>query len=413
MRYNQTVVDVIALSVAINGGADMSLSVVHIPIHFIVLAIATVSLGAETALPDSSHVVDASAAPVVAVVGDAENPAPPGSAWGVLTEITENQRAVADDPEKKKRVPKKETSKKDENQRDSGDSYRDSNYDDDGSDACVGACIGSFLSGIFNSSDEKEYESSYQEESVYTPTQTHAQYDEKPTQEKQEEAYPLQKQASAQYEDKSDQKMPWDEFTLAGFRLALDLSLWGFAGPSALVDEYMNTGGRYALSGCFNLGGTFEIEVDAGYSHINGKPIFDYETSTRLESPQSSHIQLFDTGVRFGMIHVFSSGSPILRWGLGPRVFWVKETADLKVYSLPGEIYLEDREEALEEWRLGGDIIVSMMWNVGSDFLVGFSTRFFVIPWESSYMKSLTLDHIGNKSVTGWSVGCTVHFNGL
>lgn len=348
-------------------------SIVPIPVPLLVLVAlmtATVSLADEAAAPDSSGV------------------AIPGSAWGALSETTETTRAAAEE-EKKKRVPKKETPKKDESQGDSDYDYDDD--DDDGTDGCIGACIGGFLAGIFSSSDKQEYKSSEQEEYTYQPAQTYTQYDEEPTEEKHKEA-----------------------FIPAGFRLGLDLSLWGFAGPSDLLDEYKKyPGGRYALGGYFNMGGTFEIEVDAAYSHIKGQPLFDYETSTRLESPQSSHIQMFDTGVRFGMIHVFSPGKPILRWGLGPRAFRVKETADLEVYSLPGEVYLGESEETLDDWSLGGDVVVSMLWDVSGDFLIGFSTRFFIIPWESSYMKSLTLDHIGNKCVTGWNVGFAVHFNGF
>jgi hypothetical protein len=360
-------------------GENMSIhfnrSVVPIPvllIVFMVLMITTVSLAEETAAPDSSGV------------------AIPGSNWGALPEITETTQAAADEKEKKKRVPKKEAPKKTEEER---TSYYDDDDDDDddGTDDCIGGCIGGILAGIFSSSDKQEDKSSEQEEYTYEPAQSTTQHDDEPTQEKQKEL-----------------------FKPAGFRLGLDLSLWGFSGPSDLMDEYKEfEGGRYALSGYFNMSGTFEIEVDAGYSHIKGRPLFDYETSTKLESPQSSHIQMFDTGVRFGMIHVFSPGGPILRWGLGPRAFWVKETADLEVYSLPDETYLGDKEETLEDWRLGGDVVVSMLWDVGRDFLIGFSTRFFVIPWESSYMKSLTLDHIGKKSVTGWNVGFAVHFNGL
>jgi len=347
-------------------------SFVPVPVLLIVLMIliiSTVSLADETAVPDSSGVVA------------------PGSTWGALPPSTEAPLAAADEKEKKKRVPKKETPKKEENQRDSY--YEDDDEDEDGLEGCVGSCIGSFFAGIFSSSNEKKYDSSEQENFSHEPAQTYTQLDEEPTQEKQKEA-----------------------FIPAGFRLGLNVSLWGIAGPSDLVDEYKNTGGRYGLSGCFNMGGSFEIEIDAAYSHINGQPLFDYETSTILESPQSSHMQLFDTGLRFGMIHVFSPGKPILRWGLGPRMFWLKETADLDVYSLPGEVYQGSREETLEDWQLGGDILVSMLWDVGSDILLGFNVRFFFIPWESSYMKSLTLDHLGND-VTGWSVGFDVHFNGL
>jgi hypothetical protein len=114
-----------------------------------------------------------------------------------------------------------------------------------------------------------------------------------------------------------------------------------------------------------------------------------------------------------GTIHNLSPKGPFLRWGLGPRMFWVKESADLLVYSLPDMGYQGEATESLDKWRLGGDVVFSMLWDTNSSVLVGFSTRMFVIPWDSDYEKALTLDYIGKRALVGFNIGLAVHFNGL
>ncbi len=369
----------------------MSLLVVRIPILLTVLMIATISSAAEVAIPDSTLVTQTAATSVSAMESGADISAFPGSTWGVLLGAIGTQPASADDEDEdeKKRVPKKKIRKK-------GESTIVSSDDDDQS--CLSSCLGDLFISMLMSSDDDEDETDRVEPVSLVAEEAETAYGDT-----------LQERSYARY---VNEPAPDKIITPADFSLVLDLSWWK-VGPSDVWDEYKDGGGRIGVGGNFIPSGIFEIGVDAGFSFNRGYPLFDYETSTRLESPQSSHLWMFDSGIRVGMIHSLSNKGPFLRWGLGPRVFWVKETADLKVYSLPGPTPLDDRKEALEKWRLGGDFVVSMLWDASNDVLIGFSTRLFIIPWESSGVQSLTLDYIGRKSLVGLNFGLVVHFNGF
>jgi hypothetical protein len=363
----------------------ISLSIGRIFILFTVFMMATVSMATETAVQDSTQVADTISTPGATEDTDTGTSGLPGSAWGTMTHRTGSQSSASGDEEKKKRVPKKTPEK---TPRETPEEIKDAPPEDDDED-CVGSCIGGFLGGMFVSS--KVQESQHAQE--YAPSEA------------------FQEQGNAYYEEETDPE-PERIVTPADFSLVLDLSWWK-SGPSEVWDEYKDGGVRFAVNGYFIVGENFEIGIDAGYSHAKGYPLFDYESSTMLESPQESHLYIFDTGIRAGLIHSFSSHGPFLRWGLGPRLFWVKETADLFAYSLPDLDPLDNRTESLEEWRVGGDLVISMLWATKSSVLVGFSTRLFVIPWDSSYTKALTLDHIGKKNLVGFHIGLAVQFNGL
>ncbi len=350
-----------------------SLPVARLSILLITLLTATIALAEETAARDSARVEIEPAATIAA-----ETTAVPGSAWGALS-------ATAAEEEKKKRVKKKEPRKKN----DRGGNAEEEDEDE----SCVDSCIGGFIASIFASSSEPE--STFQPEESphpYQPTPAPA--------------------AEVAGEPEADEPEPERVVVPADFSLVLDLSMWK-SGPSEVSEEYKDGGGRFGVSAYFIPSENFEVGVDIGVAAAQGRPLYDYETSTRLESPQISHLWMIDSGLRFGMIHTFSQKGPFLRWGLGPRVYWVKENATLEVYELPSMIRLEDTKDALEAWRLGGDLSVSMLWDTNSSVLVGFSMRLFVVPWESSFTHSLTLDHIGKKSLVGFNLGLAIHFNGF
>ncbi len=352
-----------------------------------VFFMATVSMATETAVQDSTQIVDAISTPGATGDIDTETSGLPGSAWGTMTHRTGSRSVASGDEEKKKRVPKETPKEAPQESRDARAEDKDEDEDED--EDCVGSCIGGFLGGLFVSSKVEQSQHSQE----YAPSKA------------------FQEQGSAYYEEEAEPE-PERIVTPADFSLVLDLSWWK-SGPSEVWDEYKDGGVRFAVNGYFIVGENFEIGIDAGYSHAKGYPLFDYESSTMIESPQVSNLHIFDTGVRAGLIHSFSPHGPFLRWGLGPRLFWVKETADLFVYSVPDLDPLDNRTESLEEWRLGGDLVISMLWDTKSSVLVGFSTRLFVISWDSSYTKALTLDHIGKKNLVGFNIGLAVHFNGL
>jgi len=339
---------------------------------------ASLVLATETAAPDTTK------APVAAVAkDDAAGVRPPGSTWGVLPTAPGAQTPPAE--EEKKRVEKKKTRRKN----DGGDASGEEEDQDEDSSDCFGSCVGGFFGSLFSSGPEPE-PAAPPPPASFQPA-------------------PQQTTAGPAY---APQPQPERVVTPADFSLVLVPSWWK-SGPSEVWDEYKSGGGRIGVDAYFIPSENFEVGLGVGFAGATGTPLYDYVTSTRLDSPQKSHLWMVDTGVRAGMIHAFSRKGPFLRWGIGPRLFWVKETADLEVYELPGMVRLEDRKEALEQWRVGGDLAISMLWDTKSSVLLGFTVRMFVIPWNSSYEKSLTLDYIGKKSLVGFDIGLAVHFNGL
>jgi hypothetical protein len=318
----------------------------------------------------------------------------PGSNWG--SETGESGHRAVSSGDEKKRV-RKETPKE---SRKNGSEDQAVAEDDDDDDDCIDSCIGGILAGLFVSSSNSEEED---EEDHYVP-QT-ALRDTFP-----EGTYGTvadQYAPTYTYESEPDRVITPNDFSLV-----LDLSWWK-SGPSEVWEEYKDGGFRFGVNGYFLMSGTFEIGIDAAYSYARGYPLYAYETSTTLESPDKSHLNIFDTGLRIGSIHTFSPKGPFLRWGLGPRAFWVKESADLLVYSLPDMEFQGEERVSLDKWRLGGDLVFSMLWDTNSSVLVGFSTRVFVIPWNSDFENALTLDYLGKRALVGFNIGLAVHFNGL
>jgi hypothetical protein len=356
------------------------------------------AVGAEAA-PDSVHAMSISTA---REGRDADTDGVPGSDWGALQQRSGTSLESPDDEEKKERVPKKKN--------DPEESQEESvvvDEDEGWVAACFGGIIGSFFASLCNSDPEPA-------PARVEPGQDHEEADPEPTPDE-----PPPQPASV---DRSNEPIPSHDIATpteekqvvpADVSLMLDV-MWGsLVGPSDVADEYSDGGGHIGLSGYYIPSGSFEVGVDARYSYMKGVPIVDYVTPTMLDSPQESHIYMFDTGLRAGMIHTLSPKGTFLRWGLGPRLFWVKEKAYLEVYSLPSMGRMNDRIEQLEKWRFGGDLLVSLLWNTGHDFNVGLSTRLYLIPWESAFEKSLTLDYIGNKTLVGLNVGLAIHFNGF
>lgn len=345
-----------------------------------VLLLAMPALATETAAPDTT-LVPGDAADTVAPADV------PGAAWGVVA----GAAGSADDPEpeEKKRVPKKKTRHRDES---------DSDDDDDDDGSCLSSCFDVFLISMIMSDDDDDDD----EETYVAPAQL------------AEDAEPapgdtLQGRTYATYVDEPASRTGIEP---SGKGLVLDLAWWR-ARPRDVWDEYKDGGGRISLGGNFLLGRTASLDVDAAFSWAKGYPQFDYETSTLLESPHRTNIYLFDVGVRIGTLHSFGAKTAFLRWGVGPRLYNVKETADLDVYDMPGPSNRRAGEADLSAWKLGGDAVFSMVFDTRSAALVGFTVRYFVIPWEGSREQPLTLDYIGRKPLKGFSIGLTCYFNDL
>lgn len=354
------------------------------------LTLLGILLLAPLALADESKTVADSAATFIDATS---SEAVPGSAWGSVSSGGGSSSPFR--TEDKKRVPKKETRKKGE-----GSSADDD--DDDDSDDCVGSCFGSFLGSLFDDDDDDVV--------YYAPAPPPA----APDRSRDDTGYTASDEpdTDADYAPLPDR--PRDPVAIAPFDVHLDLSWWK-TGPSALSSEYKYGGFHSGLGSAFALGGTsasaFTLDLEFGFSGARGYPEFDYETATRLDSPQRTYLWIVDGGVRFGMTSR-ASDSALFRWGLGPRVFWVKESADIDVYTMPGMSFVEATTTEHEAWRLGGDIAASMMWGA-DDVLMGVAVRAFFIPWKGKGVESLTTDFIGKRTIAGGSIGFIITSNGL
>jgi hypothetical protein len=370
------------------------ISFVRLSVLLAILLFSMSSSGAETAVQDSTGITESVSTPDASGGNDSEATRLPGSSWGSETGESGNRTVSSGD--EKKRVRKEQP----EESRQKGSEDQAVAEEDDDDDDCVDSCLGGILAGLFMSSSKEKDED---EENHYVP------------QTALRDTFP-----EGTYGTVADQYAPTNTYepeperviTPNDFSLVLDISWWK-SGPSEVWEEYKDGGVRIGADGYFLLGETFELGIGVGYSYARGYPLYEYETSTTLESPEQSQLDIFDTGLRVGAIHNLSPKGPFLRWGLGPRLFWVKETADLLVYSLPDMEYQGQETVSLDKWRLGGDLVFSMLWPTSDSVLFGFSTRVFVISWDSDYEKALTLDYIGKKALVGFNIGLAVHFNGF
>ena len=189
------------------------------------------------------------------------------------------------------------------------------------------------------------------------------------------------------------------------FGIVGDLSWFG-VGPEAVSDEYKDGGWRAALQGFRRVGLVGRFTLRAGYLNEEGRPRFNYVTSTQIDYPQTSRLQIVDLGLNAGL------SLPLGRkWSfrsdIGPTLFWVRESAKMNYDSLQGGVVVASghREEWLERWRMGGQFNVGLARALSSDTRIGLLLSLFVISWESESRKSLTLDFIGTQPLVGGGIG--------
>ncbi len=299
--------------------------------------------------------------------------------------------------ERKERVPKKEKKSKEPREREEGDEdrYHDDDYEDEEERDCLTSCFFEMLSNSFSSSDDRADEEHALVDTVYVAPETYALAPEAPDAEYEMPAYVA-----------PDHDQPR--------RLCLSATFGaGKCGPSAVWGEYKDGGWRLGIGAAKLFANNLQSGLSVGFTQLDGEPLFEYESATQLDSPSNSRIRIVDIGWRTGQYLGLSQGAFVLHWSVGPALYWVKERADLRVYSLPDLDILEDRRETLERWRVGGDFVFGMNWRQDSGPNIGFVTRCFVIPWAGEELRSLTLDYIGKRSVIGFTIGFAVSHDGF
>jgi len=305
------------------------------------------------------------------------------------------------DDNTKRRVPK-DRQKDNDRDRLPEDADDEDDDDDDGND-CVGSCLSSMITDILSGDDDEEeavpdtipsvhgfvtadkISNADAREFTVSPTDTPTPVTHAP-----------------------EPAEPTDEM-----RFVLLLSTgWGPIGPAELADEYHSGAWRVAVNS-MGVMDNAQVGLVLGLQLASGEPLFDYATSSQLDVPSNSRLTIFDIGLRVGQYVSPGGGNLRIYWGLGPELFWVKESADLELYSLPGRDLLSAEKVSLQKWRFGGDVAFGLDWRVGGDLRLGFQTRFYLISWSSDEVESLTTDFIGKQAITGFNFGLTIGYDGF
>ena len=155
-----------------------------------------------------------------------------------------------------------------------------------------------------------------------------------------------------------------------------------------------------------------QLGIGIGYLGARGYPKYGYWTATQHDDPIRSHQQVFDVALRAGHFLPLGDGGTRFDCGLGPALYWVKETADIRYEVLQDLIVVArgSRTESLERLRLGADAAVAVAFPVGESFRLGALARAWLVPWNSEQVKSLTLDFIERKTVVGLEIGLALAF---
>lgn len=196
-----------------------------------------------------------------------------------------------------------------------------------------------------------------------------------------------------------------------GLVLGADVSYVGLVGPVEVREEYEG-GVRFGFNALYATRNTLQVGIGAGYSEANGDPRYnyDYASDTRRDSPTDSQLQIFDANLRLGQY--LPVGSKVrIYWGLGAVYYWVKESADIDVLSLPSELPLRTSHASKTRWCWGADTAVGGSYPLAARVHAGLQARVFWIPWDGKRLESLTLDHIGTKTVVGVTVSANVRFD--
>ena len=167
-------------------------------------------------------------------------------------------------------------------------------------------------------------------------------------------------------------------------------------------NEYRDGGVGYGLDASWVLPSSVQFGLGLGYQWARGYPKYAYESASRIDFPDRSHLSVFDLGLRGGQYGAWGRGR--VSWSLGPALYWVQEKAHILERD-PSLLATGTREESLRRVRLGGDVTVAALWQVGGSNCLGLRARFFSIPWFSRQQKSLTTDFIDSRTLNGFEVG--------
>jgi hypothetical protein len=172
----------------------------------------------------------------------------------------------------------------------------------------------------------------------------------------------------------------------------------GGVGPADLNIEYGEGGLRVEAQYMRFLPKHWQTGAGVGWRDFNGQPRsnYIYSNSTTVDEPSNSKLQMLDIGLRAG---TRTGRGPGLRfwWLLGPTVFHVQESADIRVVESGTGVQVGERREQLSRWAAGGDLRLGIGWRYHKPFEVGLVTDFYMMAWKGHRELSLTTDFTGDQ----------------
>ena len=223
--------------------------------------------------------------------------------------------------------------------------------------------------------------------------------------------YPPAPETGANPPDGTLASSTWTPLGTQTVAFMTDISWFYLAGPREVREEYEDGGLRFGLGAVITPASSFQMTLGFGYGEAPGEPLYDYETATTIDSPYDSRLQIFDASLRFGQYTAPHGGRTRLYWGLGPALYWVKESADIEIFSASTGLPLGERQEEHSWVRFGADLALGLSYEVTSRLHFGALVRGIWVSWDAEAQESLTLDFIGDKSLAGFGIGLSLAYD--
>lgn len=177
---------------------------------------------------------------------------------------------------------------------------------------------------------------------------------------------------------------------------------------SSINEEY-SSAAEFGAEGRWFVRGGLNVQLGFAYLWASGKPQFNYEIGSVVESPSDSRLDVWRFDLAIGQQIYFRGKRGFVAWGLGPALFDVRERADITVLD-SNDTVIGRREEKLSVWKLGGQVRLGGGGVIGERVTLAGYARFALFPWDAKREKSLTLDFVDSKSIGVFTFGLTVGY---
>jgi hypothetical protein len=187
----------------------------------------------------------------------------------------------------------------------------------------------------------------------------------------------------------------------------------GLFGKRELAEEYdVNGDGQAAFEAHyleFQPRLWLQWGVGVGFREGWGAPGVSYLTASRSDEPNTSRWRVLDFDLLVGQRWRDWKGGR-LSWSVGPALFHVRETADLRSFANDStHAFLGAHEEKLLRWAGGATMRLGAGWQVLPWLEVGVQAGGYVMAWTGRHEKSLTGDFVRGP-VDGLDLGLALTY---